>query len=374
MRGTMSKYINSLLQMSAVSVVLMSAAFADQNQCCKPCPPCIPPCIPIDLCYSYPLLQNGYMVHMDVGYILEQFVLTNTDFAYTTDNFDTVPQTVKMLRPKFNVASGVTAELGFYFEHDHWFVNSRFDWVSRKGKKSWSASDADDAVVPVGIWTEDVFGVGEDATYFTDVSESLRVSYYDLQIDLNRGTFLTHHLAIEPHAGLKAAWIYYKGDQEYSGGPFTGTLDHDQKTTFWGVGPDFGVNSDWRFGDGFGMYLDSTVAILCGGANVKDRLELGTSTGCECSDSEDSLTYVKQNRIVMSPTARAMFGFQYNSGMFDSSQNLRIRVGCDAAYYWNQFQHIDVRSGSDGVAGLFTGVDNGGFGMIGLMIELGWDF
>ncbi len=362
----MSKYINSLMQMSAASVVLMSAAFADQNsnQCCKPCPPCVPPCVVTDLCYSYPLLQNGYMVHMDVGYILEQFVLTGTDFAYTTDAFAPVlPQSVKVLRPKFNVASGVTAELGFYFEHDHWFVNSRFDWVSRKGKNSWTGTGTE-AVVPMGIWTDNILS-GTDAGSFTEVAESLKVSYYDLQIDLNRGTLVTHYLAFEPHAGLKAAWIYYKGEQAYTGGDAgVGILNHNQHTSFWGVGPDFGVNSEWRFGEGFGMYWDSTVAILCGAANAKDYANF--------NDSATYNTYAKQNKIVMSPTARAMFGFQYNSGMFDSSQNIRIRLGADAAYYWNQFQHINVVNQVD--APTFNYEDNGGFGMIGMMIELGWDF
>jgi hypothetical protein len=74
----------------------------------------------------------------------------------------------------------------------------------------------------------------------------------------------------------------------------------------------------------------------------------------------------------MSPTARAMLGFQYNSGMFNDSQNVRVRLGLDSAYYWNQFQHIAVSNQANGST--FNLVDGSGFGMIGMLVELGWDF
>jgi hypothetical protein len=359
----MSKYINSLMQISAASVAMMSAVVADQAnmsnsssaQMCQMNNPCA----------IYPTLNNGYAIHMDIGYLLEQFVLTGTDFAFATESTTgSLPQVAKVLRPKFNVASGVTAELGYYFEHDCWFWNTKFDWVSRKGHRNWSVGDTSDRVWPNAIWTPDLIA-GTDATDFTSVDSSLKVSYYNLQTDLNRGFYTTGNLALEPHAGLKAAFIYYTGHASFSG-EAAGALavEHDYTTKFWGLGPDFGINSQWNFSKCFSIFCDTTVALLCGGANVKDTVEY--------NESQTYRTYAKENPIVMSPTARAMLGFQYNSGMFNDSQNVRVRLGLDSAYYWNQFQHIAVSNQADGST--FNLVDGSGFGMIGMLVELGWDF
>ena len=364
----MSKYIKSLMQLSAASLVMMSAVSAEQTNQNQNAPMCQ---MPQGVCCNYPMLNNGYGVHMDVGYLLEQFVLTGTDFGFTTEGaYNDLPMSAKVLRPKFNVASGVTAELGMYFEHDSWFWNTKFDWVSRKGRKSWAIEDATDTFVPTGIWTNVSSGNGliggSAANYFTEAKNSLRVSYYMLQTELNRGLYVTKTVAFEPHAGLRAAWIYYKGKTCLEGGSDALDLgvERSQSTKFWGLGPDFGLNTQWNFGCGFSMFLDSTMALLCGGANVKDTVEYNESTVFS--------TYARENAIVMSPAVSGLFGFQYNSGMFDDSQNFRIRIGVDSSYYWNQFQHMNVVSNP--TSGVFQFLDNGGFGMIGMRVDLGWDF
>lgn len=360
----MSKYINSLMQISAASVAMMSAVVADQanmnNSSAQMCQMNNP-------CAIYPALNNGYAIHMDIGYLLEQFVLSGTTFAYEqtgTVSPYAFPQYAKPLRPTFNVASGVTAELGYYFEHDNWFWNTKFDWVSRKGHGSSTVNGVDQFIVPTTVWANNLL---DDNTFYSSaaVKNTLKVSYYNLQTDLNRGFYTTGNLALEPHAGLKAAFIYYSGNTVFSdffevaGGPVT----HTQSTKFWGLGPDFGINSQWNFTKNFSIFCDTTVALLCGGSNVKDTVVFESST--------EFRTYAKENVLVMSPTARAMLGFQYNSGMFNDSQNVRVRLGLDTAFYWNQFQQM---SGAGAYDQFMTLVEGGTFGMIGMLVELGWDF
>ncbi len=357
----MSKYINGLLQMSAVSVVMMSAIFAEQTSMSNPP---AQTCQMGNMCSNYPMLNNGYDVHMDIGYLLEQFVLTGTDFSFTNEGiYDSLPASVKMKRPQFNVASGLTAELGYFFKHDNWFLNTRFDWVSRKGHGNWSADNSVASVVPTGVWLQ---ADPADVSYFQEVDSSLKVSYYNLQMDLNRGSFVTKNLAVEPHVGLKAAFIYYTGHQEFEGDQTIFNLEREQSTQFWGLGPDFGMNTQWNFCNNFSMYCDTTVALLCGGVRVSDEVEFN---GVE---SDINGTYATANPIVMSPTVRAVLGLQYNTGIFDNSQNVRFRIGLDSAYYWNQFQHINAGDAED--YSTFNFADNGGFGMMGMIVELGWDF
>ncbi len=368
----MSKYINSMMQISAASVVMMTAGYADQTTSSQTSS--MPHCMPTEMCSAYPMLNNGYNVHMDIGYLLEQFVLTGTDFAYTLANggFDvagdqTFPVSSKILRPKFNVASGLTAELGFYFEHDNWFLNSKFDWVSRKGHRSFTAVGSEQ-VVPFSTYTTNLLGGTSDVHAFAYAKDKLKVSYYDLQIDLNRGTYVTKSFALEPHTGLKAAWIYYTDDQTFASSSDLATaatvLGQTNTTSFWGLGPDFGLNSTWVFGSGFSMYCDTTVALLCGGANAK--------FDASYNGSELYEVYASERPIVFTPTARAVLGFQYNSAMYDNSQNVRVRLGLDTAYYWNQFQHVANTASYEGQ--LFSLADQGSFAMIGLIVELGWDF
>lgn len=344
----MSKYINSLMQISAASVAMMSSVFAADQTTMNSTPPQM--CMVNNMCSSYPMMVNGYNVHMDIGYLLEQFVLTGTDFAIKSSNtLDTPPVAVDILRPKFDVASGLTAELGYYFEHDSWFLNAKFDWVGRKGHRNTTATGTEQIYTFSPVVTD--LGYSD----FTSVENDQHVHYYALQLDLNRGSWFTKNFAVEPHAGLKAAWIYYNEANTYTGGDAGVNIVNESRTTsFWGLGPDFGVNSEWNFCQDFSLFCDTTVALLCGSSDYHNSANV--------NGSATNYSSVSDKPIVMSPTARAILGFQYKTALFDNSQALRIRLAVDSAYYWNQYlSFVDANVGND-------------FAMIGMIVELGWDF
>ena len=349
----MSKYINSLMQISAASVVMASAVFAEQPATMSPPQSCMMG----NLCAIYPTLNNGYNVHLDIGYLLEQFVLTGTDNAYTTDAYDTDIQTaVKTYRPTFNVASGLVAELGYYFEHDNWFLNFHFDWASRTGHEGHTVTSPS-VIVPTGV-----YGFSNEApSAYSQTKGKDKLNYFMLNLDLNRGTYLTGNLAIEPHAGVKAAWIYYDFKTTFVSTAFTKYVKNENN--FWGIGPDFGLNTTWYFTKHFSAFSDLQGAVLCGGVNARNYTYEDTATTYSIRAVEKP--------IAISPTVRGIFGFQYNLPCCDNSQNFRFRLACDSAYYWNQNATIKADNSFNKE---FSLSDFGGLGMMGFFVDIGWDF
>lgn len=355
----MNKYMSNKMRLVAAMFAATTSMYAGSQQDMKSMG-----CNSSNLCTLYPAIESHHL-HFDIGFLLEQVRMTGTDLGYTTSgNVNTLPKTVELLRPDFKLKWGLTAGAGYYFDHDNWFINSRFDWISSEGKQNHDCVGSD-RIVPTGIWTNGILN-GSDATYFTSVRDELEIDYYMLVVDLNRGTYLTGNFAVEPHAGVKANWIFYNNKVNLSGGSSgTNTLHHKQKTKFWGAGPEFGLDTKWNFMCGFQAFCDASLALLIGESRAKDE---------QWYDVYQD-TYVAtalEKPAVMAPVLSNTMGFQYNKVMCDGTQNFRARIAIDTSFYWNQFQHMRVAN--ETTAPKFYLEENGSFALVGLLVDIGWDY
>lgn len=326
-------------------------------------------CQGVSLCHSYPRVDNNN-VFISAGFLLEQMRVSGTEIGFTENiAYGSLPKSVKLLRPEMKINWGVTAALGYHFVHDNWFFRSRFDWLSGTGKKS-TSSEWNNQVVPIHIWTSGMLAPA-DVSYFTSMRTRLSINYFDLDSELGRGAYMTESVSLEPHAGFKLAFIYYDQDTKFTGGAAgNNKLKRDQDSQFWGIGPCFGFDTKWYMCDCFSFFCDTTMALLFGGDRIKDTVKYS-------ANSAIYQTVAKESIDAMSPTARAILGFMYEQNLCNDTQHVGVRLGLDTNYYWNQFNRISaVSAGVNNQVNSwnFETIENGTFGTVGLLFDIGWEF
>lgn len=385
------------LPIMLASIALNGAAFADSGDFdLKP-----NGCRGVTLCTAYADCIECHNMHLDIGFLLEEMRITNTTFGYLIENSPcSLPACATLLRPNFKLNCGITASAGYYFDRDGWFLEANFDWLSSRTRSSIEFCD-EQRVVPTGIWSRNSCccpcgdpettacsnGIANGLIFHIndmgEVNNTFRVNYYMLQVSLNRASYITHLVSIEPHWGLKAAWINYRNKTHFchvevpSGAVDTLTVgvEHRQKTNFWGVGPHFGIDTRWALCEGFSFFCDNSVGILVGTSTIEDCVNQDPTESTlfdnqACCHPKSTYAYDKLRQL--SPVVRAIIGLEYNSCVCDDTQNVSLKVGFDTHFYWNQWQHIAVIE--EHTVNKFYGIEEGTFGLFGLIVEFGWDF
>ncbi|OGN62432.1 MAG: hypothetical protein A3F09_04955 [Chlamydiae bacterium RIFCSPHIGHO2_12_FULL_49_11] len=321
----------------------------------------------VSLTSAYPQCLE-HDVSFNVGFLLEQVTITGSNVAHVTDvAYNGLPQNGSVLRPKFNLDWGLDVGLGYYLMHDDWKVQAQFDWLQSSGSINQTVSTA---IVPYGQWVDQIIG-GNDGTDFDGLSNSMKVKYYDLIVRLSRSSYFSQWLAFEAGWGLKSTWIDYTSTSRFTGGSIdtlAAELVRTQSSDFWGMGPMVLVDTKWALPKGFSLFGNFNAAILFGRTNAQDTLMYNNQTFYS--------TFFKDSHLMMSPALRALIGLMYDRCLFEGRQNVCLTFALDSAYYFNQFNHIEVFENSTATTDMpeVTDAENGGYGMFGFLFNIQWDF
>ena len=180
-----------------------------------------------ELCPMYPDLDCQAYLRFEIGFLYEQVRVTGAEFAYTVCGlcFDEeeeeggpgplVPWSGCAIAPEFDMSYGVTAALGYYACWDNWFLNLRFDWLKSQALFHQECDCQKVQIfVPNGVWNRNMVRLAgtsggactEDLGCVGDVCDTLTSNYYMLEANVNRGSFISLALALEPYCGLKTVW------------------------------------------------------------------------------------------------------------------------------------------------------------------------
>lgn len=399
------------------SILLLIAIFSSANArerrepCCAPhvsthaATPCLirpNECDGPNLCPLYPELDCSAYMHFDIGFLYEQVRVTGSEFAYTVcgDCDDSpgaaqpgggpqVPWSGCAINPEFDMQFGVTVGLGYYACWDDWYFRAQFDWLKSTTCMNYEGDcNRGNTVMPNGMWIANmVRGSGATSGSCEDplacskrLCDTMSANYYMLEFNVNRGSFVSLALAIEPFAGLKTVWTEFCHHSEFesqnnpssasSSGVF---VNRHQRAQFWGIGPEWGLNTQWFLIEGVSFFCDPTVAILFGHTVVKDVTynDAGKCSPCDPCDSECRVEFCNSLRM-MSPNLRTILGFQWDRDVCANTQHLSIKAGLDVNYFWNQNLTVDWVS-NRGFANI-RGNDHNTFSLLGLYFAVGWDF
>lgn len=265
--------------------------------------------------------------------------VAGTEFAYGVTNFDpatVIPMKGCLKSIDFRWNWGLRAGLGYNFAHDGWDIFLEYTWFTSRGCQS-TCGGANNSIVALRglpiIAQEDTgsadFLVGKKAVGHFCLGMNA------LKLELGRAFYVSEHLALHPKVGLKAAWIGFGEHAHYVTANGNGISIKDCNR-FAGVGPHFGLGTEWHFCGDFYFYGDICGSLMYGLFNVhhKERFSL---TPCS------NLIRICQMRHAFIPEIGTSLGLGYGTYCGCDNMHLRLRLGFDAQYIWRINQMIEVK-------------------------------
>jgi len=319
------------------------------------------------LCADLPLKENcGF--YFNVGLIYEQMRVSNTLVAFKQhvgpeDGTSWDPTyDYTMYNYGFGMEPGFKFAMGYEPGHDDWSLKTSFEWLRSQGTFGEENTTAN--------LLEAYFNNSDN---YKNINATLDIDYFLLDVYLARGSYISNKFALEPLVGIKASWIYYDKNATFASSTSLTTRESFlivANTNFWGVGPMVGLNSTYQMSAGWSIFSLSDLSLLLG------QNKLVNYRGVVTTQTVPGESKVTTTNEVICPTVRAVLGVQYERYVMCDAQHLVLRAGFDARYYFNQYPvTYMLQSRSSPTASQTPSIiENGSFGMVGLLLDLGWSF
>lgn len=263
--------------------------------------------------------------------------VAGTEFAYGVTNCDTnviVPMNGCLKSIDFRWNWGFKIGLGYNIIHDGWGVFLEYTWFTSHGSQS---SGSNNSVVALKglpfLGTSDTGST--DFLVTTRAQSSFGIGLNTLQLDFGRAFYLSEYLAFHPKLGLRAAWVGLRQNTRYGLAPGNFLTVRDC-SRFSGIGPDFGIGSQWHFCNSFYIYGDVYGSLMYGlfNAHHKERA---------CSN----VVRICQTRHAFVPLIDTRLGLGYSSYCgCDGNMHIMLQLGFDAQYIWRINQMLEVKDSS----------------------------
>ncbi len=297
----------------AMIIALLTTTSAVQAEgWCNEAPECRSPC-----------LCGDFSVNVDA--LIWEAVEEGLCYGAVTDLNET-----ELKNQKFKWNAGVRVGLGYQLPCDCWDVALSWTHFNSKSKRELSL---DPGEFFISTWGELPIGGLSGAA----VSDHWKLDFNVLDADLGHVICVNDCLSFRPHVGLRAAWIDQKVHIDATGAsgelPFTNEVH--MKSDYEGIGLRAGLDSEWSFGCGWGLYGSADASILAGESKscIRDATTFAGLT-----------TIVSQkykSRACRAATDLAI-GLRWQDRFCCDSILLTLQVGWEQHLFFNQnnFKHF----------------------------------
>lgn len=233
---------------------------------------------------------------------------------------------------------------GNLMSHDEWDMNLSYTWFSTEKK---------DAVGLKGPITGNniLFDNGGVLPRFQFPSQGnntpngmesgeihWKIFFSMFDWEMGRNYYVSKHLALRPHVGVKGGWIHQniRGHWHIGANTVTGADLGDQnyklKNNFWGVGPSVGVNTKWVLGNVgahmFNFFGDFAGALMYG------RFDLGNEWSARPPNDSQDLT--NMSRDLGATMLQGFMGFSWETNFNRNRCHFMMKLGYELQYWFNQ--------------------------------------
>lgn len=266
--------------------------------------------------------------------------VSGTEFAYGVTNFD--PAVVTPLKGclksiDFRWNWGLKVGLGYNIGHDGWDIFLEYTWFTSRGSQSTCSGNNNSIVALKGLPRLAQPDMGSAEFFAAKKAKSnFCLALNALQLEFGRAFYVSEYLALHPKIGLKAAWICFGQRTRYDtvAGNFLSVRDCNR---FAGVGPAFGLGTEWHFCGKLYLYGDICGALMYGLFNVHHKERFSVTS---CSNQ----VRICQMRHAFVPCIGTTLGVGYSSYCgCDDNMHMMIRLGFDAHYTWRINQMLEVK-------------------------------
>ncbi len=346
---------NSVIQPAVRTLAFFSLLNAPlfAGMCCeemKPMQKCLNPSA---RCY----LDNGFEASADFLYWKPEQSKLPFAFVNTNPNRE---DTGFIQFINFDWSPGVRVGLGWNTDYDGWNLNA--DWTWMRNKSNTKVDFVTRSPLDGLFLLNELRGVHVPSFYVETNSDntttipnislgsakaSWKLLYNMFDLELSKPYSVSRRLDLTPSIGVQGGWISRHLDLFYDVMPFDdGGWSQNDETNYWGVGPRFGLDTDWKLGNcGFELFGDFASALLFGQCfNEYHDITLYTEGGAILSDNLIRITREpKRTRLV--PTIQMALGLGWNKCFNYSCHDYYVNL--DAAwevnYYWNLSNFFQVQ-------------------------------
>jgi hypothetical protein len=274
-----------------------------------------------------PQLKDGCGFFVGLGAVYQTAILGQTDFGYTSNqNIGDLPFHGNFMEAKNSWAWGINAQVGYNMQHDQSYValtNNYFDMSTTRKVSVSNPSKID----PTRM--SDTFNSNAASDAVSDWS----LTYDLLGIEVGRDFFFSRYFSVKSSVGLLSSWIWLTNDISYTGaGNGTNSQYVEDKSNFWGIGPQVGTVMSFGLMNGFSLFADLKGALMYGRLRVQNY-EKDTNT------DNDNLNLKAYSHQIL-PYVTATIGLSYDMTTEGKGNHFKFRAGYNAQYFIGANQMI----------------------------------
>lgn len=227
---------------------------------------------------------------------------------------------------------GMRIGAGFYLNHDAWNLDFNWTWLNITNYKTASVGTNGGQLIPLYLT-----GTGTPAALLGPrASANWHAAYNTIDVRLGKPYYVSRYLVLNPHFGVRGAWIRQHFSVDYGGSTATANnrTVHHGDNDFWGVGSRAGVDSEWLLGKGWKLFGNVAASMLFGKFDIEQNLNYGTGTGSTNGFDLDYDFY--QN----TPNFEMILGVGWGTHF----SKRRYHVALDLAYEFHEwFDQLNMR-------------------------------
>ena len=241
--------------------------------------------------------------------------------------------------PNFRFDPGVRVAFGYHFGPKRWNLVARWTYHC--------TDPIDCSSIAPNVDDEMMHGIKELYTPGTSTPLKIEVPVDSgwvqwknrlnvLEIEMGYHHPLDPRLTVQPHFGLKVAWINMNYDIDFGHTDITREFMEPlyvdvfirNHSDYWGAGPTIGVDATVQLGWGVSLYSKLATALVYGAYNTV--LDQSNSKGDHFKIINES---EYKQRAMLQLAGGIEWGRYFSSGML-----LAFRLGWESQYWWNQNQ------------------------------------
>ncbi len=226
--------------------------------------------------------------------------------------------------------------------HDEWDMELYYTWFR---------TEKEDAVGVEGSLSPRGFATGGIITYFQQpplvdgAPDGMQSGSIDWKIffsmfdwALGRNFYVSKHLALRPHVGVKGGWIHQKIHGDWKVNSTYGTTGYSMKNDFWGVGPSAGLDSKWVLGN-VGTHMFNLLGNVAG-ALMYGHFDLKSGW----DNTHDNQLLTNMSRDLGATMMQGFMGFSWETNFNADRCHFTMMLGYELQYWFSQNQLFNTQS------------------------------
>ena len=249
----------------------------------------------------------------------------------------------KYQTPDFKWDFGFKIGLGYCTTCDGWDFSVTWTWYRGKANGQVEAEPCDNQTL-LPLWSA-FANINGSTLYACDIEHNWRLRLNLIDLELGRNFWTSKYLSIRPHVGIRIAYIKQNFELVHKGGSWAAFIepsaqdalnnDVDLDNDFHGVGVRAGLNSEWNFGCGWGLYANWAASIVYGRFSVdhdeENRQAIAPHNKIDILETHNSF---RASRAILD----LALGIQWSTMFCDCSYGFTGMIGWEHHLFFDQNQ------------------------------------